>query len=93
MELETRIEIWERAKYELTIRREDYICRALAVGLWMHLRAEVLISKAFKVFPEALKYEPESKRTTNVWFSVDEDGRQKRIEICNKVIKELKSQL
>ena len=93
MELKTRIKIWEGAKDDLYTGKYAFICQALVDGYWKHFKVFILVHEAFGLFPEALKHEPKIKRSTNIWFPVDEAGCKKRIEVCNKVIKELKSQL
>ena len=93
MEIETRIKIWEGAKEDLYTGKYAFICQALVDRYWNHFKVFISVYEAFELFPEALKYEPKIKRSTNIWFTVDEVGCKKRIEICNKVIKELKAQL
>ena len=93
MELETRIKIWEGAKHGLETKRYQFICESLAFEHDKAIGGNLGVSTAFETFPEAYNYEPDVKYSETVWFDIDMKGQKKRIAICNKVIKELKSQL
>lgn len=62
----------------ITKDQNIYLCNAI-----FHTTGK----EATKLFPELLQFKPEDKLLHRAWWNNDEEGKQIRIDVINKLIK------
>lgn len=87
MTKEQRIKVIEKAIQSIKTGDELVICLALKHVLGLERFMEV-----YDIFPELEKHKPTKPYTSNPWFPINEDGKQSRLNILNKVLEEIKNQ-
>lgn len=68
------------------IHKTQFICVAIESFL-PHFEDKKKQIKAYEAIPELLEYKPEDRQPNNHWFTIDEEGMEKRRSILLELIK------
>lgn len=74
-------------KFVITVLKEN-LNEGICVIIWMNIN-NLAMSQTQYLFPELYSHKPEDKQNGKYWF----DTKEERIDVLNKIIKDLKAQL